>query len=80
MSWESERMSQVRSTYEAWQRETEDLKTKLKIAEQQRDEVNIRKIEIVRVLINIFKGYQSSKIITTRSRFITRFTLSSWIT
>ncbi|XP_025420348.1 RING finger protein unkempt isoform X3 [Sipha flava] len=38
VSWESERMSQVRCTYEAWQRETEDLNTKLKIAEQQRDE------------------------------------------
>lgn len=36
-------MSQVRCTYEAWQRETEDLNTKLKIAEQQRDEVNIIK-------------------------------------
>lgn len=43
MSWESERMSQVRCTYEAWQRETEDSNNKLKIAEQQRDEVNIIK-------------------------------------
>lgn len=39
VSWESERLSQVRCTYEAWQRETDELKTKLKIAEQQRDEV-----------------------------------------
>jgi len=36
-------MSQVRCTYEAWQRETEDSNNKLKIAEQQRDEVNIIK-------------------------------------
>lgn len=43
VSWESERMSQVRCTYEAWQRETEDSNNKLKIAEQQRDEVNIIK-------------------------------------
>lgn len=43
MSWESERMSQVKCTYEAWQRETEDSNNKLKIAEQQRDEVNIIK-------------------------------------
>lgn len=42
-SWEVDRMSQVRCTYDAWQRETEDLNTKLKIAEQQRDEVNIIK-------------------------------------
>jgi len=41
VSWESERMTQVRCTYEAWQRETEDSNNKLKIAEQQRDEVNI---------------------------------------
>ncbi|KAL4119630.1 hypothetical protein QTP88_012426 [Uroleucon formosanum] len=38
VSWESERMSQVKCTYEAWQRETEDSNNKLKIAEQQRDE------------------------------------------
>lgn len=39
VSSESERMSQIRCTYDAWQRETEDLNAKLKIAEQQRDEV-----------------------------------------
>jgi len=48
VSWESDQMSQVRCTYEAWQRETEDLNTKLKIAEQQRDEVNIIKTNIIR--------------------------------
>lgn len=46
-SWESERMSQVRCTYDAWQRETEDLNTKLKITEQQRDEVNIFKYKLI---------------------------------
>lgn len=47
MSWESERMSQVRCTYDAWHRETEDLNTKLKIAEQQRDEVSKISTKIV---------------------------------
>lgn len=40
-------MSQVRCTYEAWQRETEDSNNKLKIAEQQRDEVNISSTKII---------------------------------
>jgi len=55
VSWESDRMSQVRCTYEAWQRETEDLNTKLKIAEQQRDEVNILIYKRCRILIIVFK-------------------------
>jgi len=55
VSWESERMTQVRCTYEAWQRETEDSNNKLKIAEQQRDEVNIIKYKYYfMVLIVIF--------------------------
>lgn len=54
-SWESERMSQVRCTYEAWQRETDDSNNKLKIAEQQRDEVIIIKYKnYFRVLTIIF--------------------------
>lgn len=48
-------MTQVRYTYETWQRETEDLNTKLKIAEQQRDEVNIIKYRHFRILIIVFK-------------------------
>lgn len=56
VSWESERMTQVRCTYEAWQRETEDSNNKLKIAEQQRDEVNIIKYKyyfMVLIVISI---------------------------
>jgi len=53
VSWESERMSQVRCTYEAWQRETEDSNNKLKIAEQQRDEVNIIKYKSYYMLLTI---------------------------
>lgn len=40
MSWESEKMTQVRYTYEAWKKETKDLNVKLKIVEQERDKVN----------------------------------------
>jgi len=47
-------MSQVRCTYEAWQRETEDSNNKLKIAEQQRDEVNIIKYKhYFRILLTL---------------------------
>lgn len=39
MSLESENIMNVRNTYDAWHMETDELNTKLKIAERQRDEV-----------------------------------------
>lgn len=47
-------MSQVRCTYDAWHRETDDLNTKLKIAEQQRDEVSLIISKLVPKLIILF--------------------------
>jgi len=47
-------MSQVRCIYDAWNREFNDLNTKLKTAEQQKDEVSLRSTKIFSKLIIFF--------------------------